>query len=248
MAEAEKKLAAVYVSWKTFENSIASLAKAEIPNVIDKTVFPGMAYSVQNQLFTGMRFLGLIDQENKPLQDLADLCNPVEEQRKEKLKEILHRRYQELFAINLKKTTPAEIEKKMAEAYGVVGDTKEKAVRFFVSAAEYVGVELSPLLSSGKKAGQTTRPSGASKRRVTRRQGVQPLTSPQNSDGVHHGTSKTVRLQSGGTLTLSATLDLFALNTADRKFVFELIDRLDGYAQPVEKTETREPLAQTTEE
>ena len=43
-----------------------------------------------------------------------------------------------------------------------------------------------------------------------------------------------VRLQSGGTLMLSATLDLFSLNTDDRKFIFELIDKLESYKQPEE--------------
>src|ERR1039457_646030 len=147
MADSEKKTAAVYVSWKTFQNSIEALSKAEIPNVIDKSVFPGMAFSVQNQLFTGLRFLGLIDEKNKPLPDLLELADPVEDHRKKKLKEILQQRYADLFPLNLKKTTPSEIEKKMAESYAMVGDTKEKAVRFFISAAEYVGIELSPLLS-----------------------------------------------------------------------------------------------------
>ena len=116
MAEAEKKTAAVYVSWKTFQNSIEALSKAEIPNVIDKSVFPGMAFSVQNQLFTGMRFLGLIDEKSKPLPDLAELADPVEDLRKAKLKEILHRHYTDLFALNLKKSTPTEVEKTMAES------------------------------------------------------------------------------------------------------------------------------------
>ncbi len=226
MADAEKKLAAVYVSWKTFENSITALSKGEIPNVIDKSVFPGMAYSVQNQFFTALRFLGLIDQDNKPLPDLAELCNSVERRRKEKLSEILQRRYSELFAINLKKATPAEVEKKIADAYGNVGDTKEKAVRFFVSAAEYAGIELSPLLlpKKGANGGRTT----AQRKRAPRRQSAPAAIEQQAKSG----TSKTVRLQSGGTLTLSATLDLFALNPEDRKFVFDLIDKLDGYKQP----------------
>ena len=43
-------------------------------------------------------------------------------------------------------------------------------------------------------------------------------------------TSKSVSLVSGGTLTLSATLDLFSLNSEDRKFVFGLIDMLEEYA------------------
>jgi hypothetical protein len=232
MSESEKTVAAVYVSWKTFANSIGQLSKAEIPNVIDKTVFTGMAFSVQNQLFAGMRFLGLIDEKSKPTADLEHLATELEDARKDKLKEIIQKRYSELFALNLKKTTPDELTKKMAESYGVTGDTREKAVRFFVSAAEYAGIELSPLLASKKANGGT--------RTTNRKRGLRKSVSPSppSSDSVadQPGTSRTVRLQSGGTLTLSATLDLFKLNSGDRKFVFDLIDQLEGYEQPTQPT------------
>jgi hypothetical protein len=237
MADTEKGTAAVYVSWKTFQNSIDQLSKAELTNVIDKTVFPGMAFSVQNQLFTGMRFLGLIDDKNKPTADLEALTTEDEAARKHKLKEILQRRYSELFALNLKKTTPDELDKKMAESYGVKGDTCYKAVRFFIGAAAYVGIELSPLLA-GKKTNGTARVPG---KKRGRKAASALNISPHSGTA---GTSKTVRLKSGGTLTLSHTLELFSLNTEDRKFVFELIDKLDGYVQPASPTAPAEEPTQ----
>lgn len=240
MAEGDKTTAAVYVSWKTFLNSIETLSKAELPNVIDKTVFTGMAFSVQNQLFAGMKFLGLIDDKNKPTTDLGELTDSTtEEQRKAKLRGILQRRYADLFALNLKKTTPAEIEKKMSESYGVGGDTRGKAVRFFISAAEYAGIELSPLVASKKTNGTVRSTSG--RKRVPRKS-----TPPRSNRAESTGTSKMVSLQSGGTLTLSATLDLFALNPDDRKFVFELIDKLDGYQQPQQAASAADPSEEPT--
>ena len=223
MAESEKAVAAVYVSWKTFQNSLEQLSKAELPNVIDKTVFTGMAFSVQNQLFTGMRFLGLIDDKSKPTEDLEALACDEETARKAKLKEILQRRYSELFALNLKKTTPDELDKKMAEAYSVSGETRDRAVRFFIGAMKYLGIEVSPLLA-GKKM------NGAPRKRVPRKQANAPAQPP--SDGEITGTSKTIRLQSGGSLTVAATVGLFALNSEDRKFLFDLIDKLEAYRQP----------------
>ena len=227
MAETEKTGAAVYISWKTFQNAIEQLARAELPNVIDKTVFAGMSFSNQNQLFTGMRFLGLIDDKNKPTAELEALADPEESARKTKLKEIIQRRYADLFALNLKKTTPDELDKKMGESYAVSGLTRDRAVRFFVGAAKYLGIEMSPLLV-GKSTNGTTRTPGTRKQRAQRKQQA-PLLAV---DAEPAGTSKTVHLQSGGTLTLSATLDLFALNGEDRKFIFELIDKLEGYKQP----------------
>jgi hypothetical protein len=238
MADSEKTNAAVYVSWKTFQNSIEQLSRGELPNVIDKTVFTGMAFSVQNQLFTGMRFLGLIDDKNKPTPDLVQLTVQDEGFRKTKLREILQNRYAELFALNLKKTTPDELDKKMTEAYSVTGETRDRAVRFFLGAVGYLEIEVSPLLG-GKKSNGSPRPSPGKKRA-----GRKLTSAPAgNADTPERpaGTSKTVRLQSGGMLTLSATLDLFSLNPDDRKFIFELIDKLEDYAQP------DEPAAATTE-
>jgi hypothetical protein len=238
MAEPEKTSAAVYISWKTFQNAVEQLSKAELPNVLDKTVFIGMSFSNQNQLFTGMRFLGLIDDKNRPTPDLEALATEDEGARKHKLKEIIQHRYSELFALNLKKTTPDELDKKMAESYRVSGLTRDRAVRFFVGAAKYLNIEMSPLLA-GKTANGSPR---VAKKRVQRKQTFSSAGTPFNQ-GESTGTSKTVRLQSGGTLTLSATLDLFSLNTDDRKFVFELIDKLDGYQQPalVRPEPTAEP-------
>jgi hypothetical protein len=41
--------------------------------------------------------------------------------------------------------------------------------------------------------------------------------------------TKSIRLRTGGTLTLTASLDLFSLGAEDRAFVFDLIDRLQQY-------------------
>ncbi len=54
---------------------------------------------------------------------------------------------------------------------------------------------------------------------------VEPI--PPASDAA--GTSKVVNLKSGGTLRISATLDLFSLSPTDRTFVFSLIDKLEEY-------------------
>lgn len=237
MPESDKQGAAVYVSWKSFQNSIEQLSKAELPNVIDKTVFTGMAFSVQNQLFTGLRFLGLIDDKNRPTAELESLAVLDEDTRKRRLKEIFQNRYSDLFSLNLKKTTPDELDKKMADVYGMKGDTREKAVRFFVAAAAYLGIEMSPLFASKKPNGNAR--VGIPRKRTPRK----PAAGSTGTTALAEsgGTSKTVRLQSGGTLMLSATLDLFALNSEDRKFIFELIDKLDGYDQPApQKTESVE--------
>lgn len=147
------------------------------------------------------------------------LATDDESARKHKLKEIFRQRYAEL------KTTPGELEKKMSEAYRVKGETCDRAV--LLGAANYLGIEMPPPFGGKKTNGNGPRSTG--KKRGRRPNAPLNAGNPADGDG---GTSKTARLQSDGTLTLSPTLDLFRLNTDERKFVFELIDKLDSYVQP----------------
>jgi hypothetical protein len=228
MTATEKKVSAAYVSWGTFKKALEQLSQGVPPNRIDRTVFPGIAWAVQNQLFTALRFLGFIDSTNKPTDQLGAYATLEEEDaRKAFLQAILESQYSALFALDLKKTTPGELAQKMGESYGVGGDTKEKAVRFFLSASDYVGVELSPLFEMGKKTGNAnTTAQSRGRRRIARAVRVTPISPEPATNG---GTSRTVTLASGGTLTISASLDLFALSADDRKFVFQLIDQLESY-------------------
>jgi hypothetical protein len=240
MVNSEKKMAAAYVSWGTFKNALDQLSQGVPPNRIDRTVFPGMAWAIQNQLFSCLKFLGLINDQNRPTPELEALAGADGENRKAKLREILERCYSELFALDLKKTTPGELLQKMGEAYSVSGDTREKAVRFFTSAAEYAGIELSPLFEAGKKPNGSGAPATPRPKRRGRPPGRKTVEEATDDERTKPGTSKSVELESGGTLTLSASLDLFSLNPKDRKFIFELIDKLEDYERSSVKTETPE--------
>jgi hypothetical protein len=231
MADDAKGKAAVYVSWLTFKRSLDALAQG-MPNVVDKSVFPGMAWGVQNQLMAGLKFLGLIDNEGRPTAGLHALAVTDETERKEKLKTILKERYADLFALDLEKATPAQLADTIASAYNVNGDTREKAVRFFLLAVQYAGIPV------GRHIQPRATGNGspvARKRRSSPRPKIQgenqgedenldqsPATPPT-------GTGRTVELRSGGTLTVSASMDVFKLSPADRTFVFSLIDKLAEY-------------------
>ena len=142
--EDEKAAAAAYVPWATFKNALDSLAQFT-PNQIDRSTFPGMAWSVQNQLFTGLKFLGLMNEKGKPLPALHKVAVTDENVRKRELQQILRDRYAELFKLDLMKATPDQLKVEMARVFSMKGDTNEKAMRFFLAAAEYTGTQLSPL-------------------------------------------------------------------------------------------------------
>jgi hypothetical protein len=228
----ESAPAAVYVAFPTFKNSIEFLSHG-VPNQVDRSTFPGLSGGVQTQLLSGLRFLGLITPDNKPTDALHALAVPDEAARKAQLRTVLQHKYADLFALDLSKTTPDQLSKTMGESYNVMGDTREKAIRFFLAAAQYVGIHLSRFLAKPQPGaatnGNRTQRTRRSAPRSRSTSGASAREVAPQSPGA--GTSRVVELKSGGTLTLAATLDLFALTPEDRKFVFYLIDKLEDYAK-----------------
>jgi hypothetical protein len=225
----EQKRTAAYLPWATFKSALDQLAKG-IPSRIDRSVFTGMAWTVQNQLFIALRFFELLKGDDEPTALLADLVKGTEEERKTKFKKVAEIAYSELIAIDLKTATRAHFEESLGELYNVTGDTRVKAVRFFLSAAAYIGLPLGAFIvpKDGKTNG-SRRPRQTTPRAAKKNQASIPQNNSSGGASEPGGTSKSVSLASGGTLTLSATLDLFALNSADRTFVFGIIDKLEAY-------------------
>ena len=239
MPDDEKKGAAVYVGWGTFKNAIDQLAQG-LPNRIDRTCFPGLAGGVQSQLLAALKFLDLIDDDGKPTAALRSLAAADEDGRKEHFKKMLQQHYADLFALDLTKTTPGELSETMGKSYNVSGDTKTKAIRFFLAAATWVGIPMSKLLINAAPAASSTSGNGAPRRRRSPAR-TRAATAPNDDEEEQQygvtavdstaGTARTVNLQSGGTLTISVSLDVLRLSAADRKFVFKLIDELEEYEQ-----------------
>jgi len=96
-----------------------------------------------------------------------------------------------------------------------------------------------PLLSS------QVRNTGPRKRRA-KRPGYVPemngAVDPAYLPAPTRGSEKSVSLSSGGTVTLSLSYDPFALSEEDRKFVFELVDKLKAYAEANPPTEEAEEI------
>lgn len=227
----ETQAAAVYVSWTTFKSALEQLAQG-VPNIIDRSNFPGLSGGVQSQLLAGLKFLGLINDEGRPTSALHALAVPEESVRKERLKEVLQQRYAALFALDLLKTTPNELSSTMGTMYNVTGDTREKAIRFFLFAVTYVGIQVSRLFGPmGTPSSNGVR----AKRRTTPRSKVAPPPADDEADDppASQGPKRSVNLKSGGSLTLSATVDFFSLSQDDRTFVFALIDQMDKYEKGV---------------
>jgi len=179
--EQEKAAMPPYVSFRTFLNLLDRLHKDGIPQHIDRHYWSSfMAGGLGQQLMVGLKFLGLIDpQSNSPTTALERLVEP--EQRKAALAELIQERYTALWEsnINLSRTTPGHLDNAFKTAYNAEGETRRKAVTFFVHAAKFAEIPLSPQVADKTRQ---RRPSSTSNGRVRSKTTVKLPASPPAGD------------------------------------------------------------------
>jgi hypothetical protein len=203
-----------YVPFKTFLAALETLERG-VPNQLDRSVWPSYSGAIQGQLLAAFRYLGLMDENYGPTAAVRELAAD-RDARRPLLRAVIEKRYQRLIALDLNRTSPRQLEEAMRD-YGLSGATHKKAMSFFLQAAQYAGIPMSPLLKS------KTRTAGFGHRRAP----APPAAPPAMPSSAPM--TKSVRLRTGGALTLTASLDLFSLGADDRAFVFDLIDRLQQY-------------------
>jgi hypothetical protein len=205
-----------YVPFKTFLAALDTLERG-IPNQLDRSVWPSYSGAIQGQLLGAFRFLGLMEEDHSPAAALRELVAD-RDARRALLRVLIEQQYRPLIALDLTHASPRQLDEAMRE-YGLGGATHKKAMSFFLQAAQYAGLPLSVLLKAKTRTAAFGHRRGQAPQEAAARADA-PAAPPM---------TKTVQLRSGGTLVLTASLDLFALGADDRAFVFELIDKLRQY-------------------
>ncbi len=208
---------APYVPFKTFLTAIEGFERG-LPGQLDRSLWPSYSGAIQGQLMNAFRFFGLVDEGDCPAPAMRELVSR-RDQRRAILRGLLEKSYPSLIGLDLAHASPRQLDEAMRQ-YGLSGVTHKKAISFFLQAGNFAGLPLSPLLKGRTRAAAPAR-----------RAQPQPA---QSRPGEDPELSRTVRLRSGGTITLTATVDLFNLDAGDRRFLFDLIDRLRAYGSPPE--------------
>jgi hypothetical protein len=166
-----------YASFATLLHQVERMEREGVPGRIDKSYLIGMAGGTQNQLRHAMRSLGLIGEDGKtPTQTLVDLAKKPDE-RPQLLASILRERFPALVGLD-QDATKGQLDEVLGE-YQLTGATARKAATFFVSAATYSGIPLSPHIKP--KAGPGT---SAPRRPVRKKRSVgQNDGAPIQQDG-----------------------------------------------------------------
>jgi hypothetical protein len=153
MAEQNGKQTPPYISFATFDNFINGLGESTVPDKIDSSLMRTLSGSARSGLMVALRYLKLIDEDGNTLPDLEKLAKLQGPERAKALAVVLGGAYGFFRSGNLDLTraTPAQLAEAIG-AEGATGGTRDKAVGFFLKAAEAAGMPLSPHITKGKHA------------------------------------------------------------------------------------------------
>jgi hypothetical protein len=225
MADETKKITpAAYLPFKTFLSSIEALEHG-LPKRLDRTVWRSQSGNAQGQIMMALRFFGLLTDSDEPTPALHRLVEG-KDKRQEQIAALLRHSYRSILDADLTKMTPRMLEQAMEE-YNVTGDTRRKAVGFFLRAAKYADLPMHPLLLAQTRERSAIR----KKRKVAPRTAASGVenSSPAPEDQSVSQSRRTIFLRGGGTVSLIIAADPFSLDTEDRQFLFELVDKIQGY-------------------
>lgn len=225
---------APYVAYSTLVNFIDQKCGGNpLPPRIDRSFLDNYSGSVQPLLLGTLKTVGLVGEENQVLQSLRDAArNP--QARKAALRDWAESFYKEQIALSEQHATSEMLQRSFAH-HKYTGSTLRKAVVFFLSLADDVGLPKSPHFKPPKQLGGPPRP------RVRRPSPSEARTPPAPSETPPPGNwdTLTVRLSSGGTITLMVDVNPLTLKGDERTFFYTLVDHLDGYQQTVVSSPSR---------
>jgi hypothetical protein len=250
-------IAPPYISFLTFQevlNWISTLSDDAAPTADDLRSRFGT--SLGGQVVAALRFLGLIDGPSDATA-LRDLATAAEESRSLLLAPIVREAYDLPFE-SLPGATMGDLRMWFDSAYHIEGHTQRKAISFFINAARSAGLPLSPQLAKsvrpriGSNRPENHRPSTSAAQRVRPADGSssrggapvprRPEFRPPSAQGAYN--VRTIKLASGGTVTVTLDLDLFALSAEDQKFVLEVVGLIKGYVRtPASQPDAGAPAA-----
>ena len=226
-----------YLPFKTFLSSLDALAHG-VPPKVDRMLWRSQSGVTQGLIMNAYRFLGLVDEDDSANEWLERIVNP--NQRGKEMKTLLEYQYENILSKHdLTKMTLKMLEDEFEKNFAVTGGTKQKAITFFLKAAKFADMPLSPYLTAQLRT--TRKKRSASKGRTA------PLAAGEvngstiipvipNTQGAE---THSIRLVSGGTVTISISFNPFTMPSEDRTFVFSLIDKIQEYenAHPLEASD-----------
>jgi Family of unknown function (DUF5343) len=166
------------IPWTTFLSTLERIA-ADPPGRVDRSYLDSQSGNVQTYLIAALKSFGLIDQDARPTR-INEFADPSA--RKPKMAELLREHYPTLVELGTTRATNDELREEFSKAFpGLTGESRTKAIRFFLSGMAYAELPVSSLWQSVKA------PRGASAKSGTRKAAPRKATRANNNGGTDQG-------------------------------------------------------------
>jgi hypothetical protein len=136
-----------YVSYRTFHNFVDRLQQQGTPQRIDRSYWSSiLSGSTGPQLMAAMRFMGLVDANDKPTERLKLLVPADGEKRIQLIRGVATEAFSFVLKSNLDlgSATYAQLEECFHSNFNLTDDVRRKCVKFFIAMAGDAGMPVSP--------------------------------------------------------------------------------------------------------
>jgi hypothetical protein len=153
-----------YIAFTTLTDLLTRLEKSGgIPPQIDRSYLDSFSGGYQSQVIAALKSLDLIGDKGEVSPALIDLIE-TPEHRKRRIADMLRVRYAEVVKLGEINATQAQLLDAFGK-FGITGDTKRKAIAFYMKAAKFADIKVSPHFKvpaagagSGAKVSRTRKP------------------------------------------------------------------------------------------
>ena len=216
-----------YMPWKTFEGFVGRLQADSVPDRVDKSTMRTYSGATQSQLSVGMKFLGLINGEDRPQPALVRLVEAHgTDDWPEKVGALIRHAYASIMAgVNLGNATQQMLKEAFRDRGQTEGSVTDKSIRFYLKAAEVAGLKISPHAEARRgrpsgSAARTNKKKPAAKRKASGNgggdAGSEVITVPVHFRNKSEGSITVPRnLTTHDLKMLRAALDLISLQVIE---------------------------------
>jgi hypothetical protein len=214
------------VAWATFLATLEKVAN-DLPNRVDRHYLDNQSGSVQSYLISAFKGFGLIHEDLTVDESLKKMADP--EARKATIAQLLRRFYPKAVELGTTNATEGELNEAFAEMFPTVtGESRVKAIRFYLFAAEYADLPRSPFWKTAK--------AGTSRKGRTSRKGKASAATPAGTPApaaTTTGETKKIDFGDAGTVTITVDvkwLDLPADTMVDLRKAVDAFEKLSASA------------------
>jgi hypothetical protein len=221
-----------YSSCTAFFNLLSRLKEDGVPQLFDGSFFGQQSGSLVAQTRGTLRFFGLINENKQPTEKLHELVAADDEGRIKILRELGEEKYAPAIALGTNATTGQLAD--VFRATGLTGNSVVRAITFYVSYAERVGLPLSPFFKKGK----APTANGGSPRRTSRRK--KPTVDGVQAPAVVEPSTTSIEAQKAAYIDMLMDFARKSEQAPDPGFL-DRIERVLGYDVPEEKASAPPP-------